>query len=89
MFHWNNFTTPTGDYIGLRENIKLAFNESLFDLVFLPDNLKLAWQQVRANKGAPGVDGVTIEQFPDWATQHWRQCKAQLLTQVTGHPSKY
>jgi len=79
MSHWHNLTTPTGDYIGLRENIKLAFNGSLFDLVFLPDNLKRAWQQVRANKGAPGVDGVTIEQFPDWAAQHWRQCKAQLL----------
>ncbi len=80
MSHWNNFTTPTGAYIDLRENIKLAFNEPLFDLVFLPGNLKLAWQQVRANKGAPGIDGLTIEQFPDWVAQHWKHCKAQLLT---------
>ncbi len=80
MSHWNNFTTPTGAYIDLRENIKLAFNEPLFDLVFLPGNLKLAWQQVRANKGAPGIDGLTIEQFPDWAAQHWQHGKAQLLT---------
>ncbi len=79
MSHWHNTLTPTGDYIGLRENIKLAFNESLFDLVLLPGNLKRAWQQVRSNKGAPGIDGVTIEHFPDWANQHWQQCKAQLL----------
>ncbi len=79
MSYWPNNITPTGDYIGLRENIKLTFNEPLFDLVFLPGNLKRAWQQVRANKGAPGDDGLTIEQFPDWATQHWQQCKTQLL----------
>ncbi len=79
MSHWHNTLTPTGDYIGLRENIKLAFTESLFDLVLLPGNLKRAWHQVRSNKGAPGIDGVTIEHFPDWANQHWQQCKAQLL----------
>jgi len=65
MSHWHNNTTPTGDYIELRENIKLDFNEPVFDLVFLAGNLKQAWQQVRANKGAAGVDGLTIEHFPD------------------------
>jgi RNA-directed DNA polymerase len=65
MSHWHNNTTPTGDYIELRENIKLDFNEPVFDLVFLPGNLKQAWQQVRANKGAAGADGLTIEHFPD------------------------
>lgn len=78
MSYWHNYTTPTGDYIELRENIKLDFNESVFDLVFLPGNLKQAWQQVRANKGAAGVDGLTIEHFPDWAVKHWRQCLAKL-----------
>jgi len=78
MSHWHNNTTPTGDYIELRENIKLDFNEPVFDLVFLPGNLKQAWQQVRANKGAAGVDGLTIEHFPDWAEKHWRQCLAKL-----------
>lgn len=36
---------------------------SLIDKVYRPRNLEAAWDSVRANKGAPGVDRQTIEQF--------------------------
>lgn len=78
--HLNNSTTPTGAYIGQRENMQPAFTEDLFDKVFIADNLKRAWQQVRANKGAAGVDGMKIEEFLDWAKRHWRACQTQLLS---------
>lgn len=36
---------------------------SLYGLVGHPETLRAAWQQVRANGGAAGVDGVSIEQI--------------------------
>ena len=39
------------------------------------DNMLNAWKQVRANKGAPGIDGITIEEFTEYAHENWKGIK--------------
>lgn len=43
------------------------------------DNMQKAWKQVKANKGAPGVDDMTIEEFPEYVFRHWEEIKTALL----------
>jgi RNA-directed DNA polymerase len=45
------------------------------------DNLNRALKQVRRNKGAPGIDGMTVDELPDYLRQHWPEIRQQLLQQ--------
>ncbi|MGA8566835.1 MAG: group II intron reverse transcriptase/maturase [Candidatus Binataceae bacterium] len=42
-------------------------------------NLRKALQQVRANKGAPGVDGMTVEELVEYFGHHEAELRQQLL----------
>ena len=47
--------------------------------VLQPDNLEAALAQVQANKGAAGVDGMTVSQLPGCLRLHWPRIRQQLL----------
>jgi len=43
------------------------------------ENLKTALAQVKRNKGAPGIDGMTVETLGSYLKEHWLTIRAQLL----------
>jgi group II intron reverse transcriptase/maturase len=43
-------------------------------------NLQRAWKRVKANKGAAGVDGLSIEQTAERLLTEWARIRAQLLS---------
>jgi RNA-directed DNA polymerase len=55
-----------------------ALSDDLLERVLTPENLRKAWHQVKANHGAAGVDGMTIEDFPALAREHWLRIRQAL-----------
>src|SRR3972149_4997781 len=56
-----------------------ALTERLMEEVTDRDNLNRAYRQVKANRGAPGVDGMTIAAAADWIVEHKEELIASLL----------
>ena len=54
-------------------------NDQLLERIFSTENIRLAWKQVRANKGAPGIDGITVENFPLTFRECWPDIRSTLL----------
>ena len=44
------------------------------------ENCKQALKRVKANKGSPGVDGMTVQHLPGYLKQHWPAIREQLLS---------
>jgi RNA-directed DNA polymerase len=55
-----------------------AIPQELLQAVLASDNLARAWQRVKSNKGAPGIDGVTVQDWPAHARDHWPALREQL-----------
>jgi RNA-directed DNA polymerase len=49
------------------------------DAVVERNNLWRAYERVMRNKGAAGVDGLTVLEFKTWLQQHWPSVRAALL----------
>lgn len=60
-------------------------SESLMEQIVDPRNVVKAWRKVKANKGAPGPDGITLDEFPESFRAQWPSIRQQLLD-GTYHP---
>jgi hypothetical protein len=71
-------TTPSGRVEGPQESVGThgGAQANLLERMLSRENMLLAWQRVKANKGAAGMDGMSIEAFPACARQHWERIRS-------------
>jgi RNA-directed DNA polymerase len=63
-----------------RETENPAGNQRLMEEVCERENRRAALKRVRANQGSPGIDGMTVDELPEYLEQHWPAIKEQLLS---------
>ena len=51
----------------------------LMEQIVDEQNVEQAWRKVKANKGAPGPDGMTLDEFPARFRTEWPTIRQQLL----------
>jgi len=70
--------TPSGGETDWRGSMQPALETNLMERVLGSENLHRAWQQEKSNKGAPGIDGMRLEDFPAYARLHWAEIRQSL-----------
>jgi RNA-directed DNA polymerase len=70
---------PNGGVVYRRVMEEPSSNNQLLERILSTENVRCAWKQVRANKGAPGIDGVTVEEFPFTFRECWPELRSIIL----------
>ena len=84
-FNWEAGVKPRGpgargDSLTAREPTEgPMFHEHVMEEVVERHNMQAALKQVRANKGSAGIDGMRVDELPDFLKVHWPEIKEQLL----------
>ena len=71
--------TPIGDLGAGRVANTPAIDFASVEYIVSNASIAEAWKKVRSNKGAPGVDCISIGQFPKWGRPKWKLSREQLL----------
>jgi len=54
--------------------------KELIEEVVRRENLTRAWKRVRSNKGAPGIDGMTVEELTPYLRENWPRIREAILS---------
>jgi RNA-directed DNA polymerase len=63
-----------------RETENPAGNQRLMEEVCERENRRKALKRVRANQGSPGIDGMTVDELPEYLEQHWPAIRERLMS---------
>lgn len=55
-------------------------NDHLLERILDRNNMRSAWKRVKANKGAAGVDKMSVNDFESHARHHWPDIRQSLLS---------
>src|SRR5580698_2177424 len=76
----NSLSGGTESFRAKRGTESPAISEQLMEEVCERENCKRALARIKANKGSAGVDGMTVQQLPEYLKQHWPTIREQLLS---------
>ena len=72
--------SPCCDSAPQRSDMNNTLNEySLMTDMLSDQNMGKAWRHVKANKGAPGIDNMSMEEAEPFLSLHWEGIKAKLI----------
>jgi RNA-directed DNA polymerase len=60
--------------------IERSGTSDLMEKVCERRNLQAALKRVRKNKGSPGIDGMTVDELPDYLRENWARLRGELLS---------
>ena len=63
-----------------REAEDPAGNQRVREEVGERENRREALKRVRAKQGSPGIDGMTVDELPEYLGQHWPAIRERLLS---------
>ena len=81
----HNTKIPTGGVDVRRVTEPPDPNDHLLERILDRSNIVQAWKRVKANKGAPGVDNMAVDQFAIFARDKWPDIRQSLMA-GTYHP---
>jgi len=75
----HNIKKPNGGVTMRRVMEQPDPNENLLERVLSRDNMQKAWKRVKANNGVPGMDNMSIDDFPEFARAQWDRIRDSLM----------
>jgi RNA-directed DNA polymerase len=69
----------SGEASTLTNGEERSGSDRLMEQVVARGNVRAALARVRENRGSPGVDGMTVEELPQYLMKHWQEVRERLL----------